>query len=857
MKKASKFTYLHQNNQNNQNNNQIQRRNFEEKGKKQRKFQEIKKQEQNQDDFSDSSFDSEEDLDTNVIALEFDILKNTNNIAMGDPVQCEKCQAILNKYSKILNAQQFLEISGVQEEKNKKIKNQLKNEEKIEKQEQEENKEKEEKNDKFQIVNKKGKELGENESVWICEFCGNENVIMIEEEEIPKQEDVIYLTQANQLKDQQNEEEDTSIIFCLDNSGSMSVTSEVKGKKINLKHGLTQEEYDMLKQFMDQGDEQQLNQQQNVTYISRKQCVLTAIQQQLQDMQKQKPNKKVGIVTFSDEVVIIGDGHAQEPTIITGDKLYKQDSIENTTIQKAQEVLKHSIENSIDKLTDKFSKLQEKGRTALGPALLASIMLAGQGKPGSMVVICTDGLANIGLGALEYESDEAKQFYQILSEKAKNLGIVISVITIKGEGCKVEILGKLAEETNGTVTRVDPTEIEKDFAAVLGDEVSGTKVELQFQLHKALKFRKEEQQFLKENGSLFQKHVGNVTVNTKMTFEYSLQSDEFIQQYQIDIQALKEVPLQARIYYNSQKGDRYLRVLTQTQKTTFDKKEAERELEQVDVIHDRIIQQSAQLLQKGRLKSAQQYNSKWSHYVMDNDQMNSKQQVQEQNYGFGGLNKKFKKMANNVVQKSKNLFSSNSKKQTKKDQSEFQHQQQQSPQNMNRNRMKQQLNQKQNYDYDDDDFGEEEQEENYQITQNQNCSQQNPYQSASYIYPNNESNQSVNSFTTYIRPQNYSANSSQISQQNIQIQNKEISKPIIAAKGKKMPNTSQQKHLKELSTIKEQPYKTKKVQNQNQIQKQQQLYEENDLYFSASEGSDFSDDDIQANIINYKQARKR
>lgn len=30
--------------------------------------------------------------------------------------------------------------------------------------------------------------------VWICEFCGNENVIMIEEEEIPKQEDVIYLT---------------------------------------------------------------------------------------------------------------------------------------------------------------------------------------------------------------------------------------------------------------------------------------------------------------------------------------------------------------------------------------------------------------------------------------------------------------------------------------------------------------------------------------------------------------------------------------------------------------------------------------------------------------------------------------
>lgn len=36
---------------------------------------------------------------------------------------------------------------------------------------------------------------------------------------------------------------------------------------------------------------------------------------------------------------------------------------------------------------------------------------------------------------------------------------MISVITIKGEGCKVEILGKLAEKTNGTVTRVNPADL--------------------------------------------------------------------------------------------------------------------------------------------------------------------------------------------------------------------------------------------------------------------------------------------------------------------------------------------------------------------------------------------------------------
>lgn len=45
--------------------------------------------------------------------------------------------------------------------------------------------------------------------------------------------------------------------------------------------------------------------------------------------------------------------------------------------------------------------MRENGKTALGPALLASIGLLAQAKPGSMVLMCTDGLANIGLGSLD------------------------------------------------------------------------------------------------------------------------------------------------------------------------------------------------------------------------------------------------------------------------------------------------------------------------------------------------------------------------------------------------------------------------------------------------------------------------
>ena len=49
-------------------------------------------------------------------------------------------------------------------------------------------------------------------------------------------------------------------------------------------------------------------------------------------------------------------------------------------------------------------QLEETGPTALGPAAASAIALASKGVAGSTVVICTDGLANVGLGAF----DEAK-----------------------------------------------------------------------------------------------------------------------------------------------------------------------------------------------------------------------------------------------------------------------------------------------------------------------------------------------------------------------------------------------------------------------------------------------------------------
>ena len=60
----------------------------------------------------------------------------------------------------------------------------------------------------------------------------------------------------------------------------------------------------MLRQFMEPGDEQQLNflpgaHNKNKTFVSRKQCVLSAIESQLNEIRKADPNKKVGFVLFN------------------------------------------------------------------------------------------------------------------------------------------------------------------------------------------------------------------------------------------------------------------------------------------------------------------------------------------------------------------------------------------------------------------------------------------------------------------------------------------------------------------------------------------------------------------------------
>lgn len=95
--------------------------------------------------------------------------------------------------------------------------------------------------------------------------------------------------------------------------------------------------------------------------------------------------------------MVVGDSKSQNVHIV-GDKLYEKQAIINSL---AHFKLNDSIIDSFDNLLKNINKTQAKGQTALGPALVTALDLASKGSPGSSVILCTDGLANIGIGQLQ------------------------------------------------------------------------------------------------------------------------------------------------------------------------------------------------------------------------------------------------------------------------------------------------------------------------------------------------------------------------------------------------------------------------------------------------------------------------
>jgi len=138
----------------------------------------------------------------------------------------------------------------------------------------------------------------------------------------------------------------------------------------------------------------------NRSGMSRFESLKQVIKHQIMDMAKNHPNRKVGLVTFTDKVQVVGDASLPEG-VLMDEPLDYQEALEKALykLDEGPATIHHNVEDSEIKLLKYLDSTGPNGCTALGPAVYSAAYMAAKGKPGSQVVICTDGMANRGLGS--------------------------------------------------------------------------------------------------------------------------------------------------------------------------------------------------------------------------------------------------------------------------------------------------------------------------------------------------------------------------------------------------------------------------------------------------------------------------
>lgn len=153
-------------------------------------------------------------------------------------------------------------------------------------------------------------------------------------------------------------------------------------------------------------------------------CIKAAVHSHLETMAGTLPNAQPALLTFSNQVDVYGDGSKPVVTL-HGDSLadidylfkrvstgfYKANFLQGSTYDGASMPAKDCWQQLV-KVVD---NLEETGPTALGPAVAVALGIASS-SPGSRIVLCTDGQANVGLGDVSSAraKNEAKQvcFFQ-------------------------------------------------------------------------------------------------------------------------------------------------------------------------------------------------------------------------------------------------------------------------------------------------------------------------------------------------------------------------------------------------------------------------------------------------------------
>jgi hypothetical protein len=110
-----------------------------------------------------------------------------------------------------------------------------------------------------------------------------------------------------------------------------------------------------------------------------------AVEAHLEQLVKDTPTRRVGLVAFSNEVHLYGDGSLAAPKVLAGDRLNNYAELlsigESFTLDQPVSDAKASLSKAL-------YELEEGGATALGPAVVTAVAVASRAI-GSQVLVCT------------------------------------------------------------------------------------------------------------------------------------------------------------------------------------------------------------------------------------------------------------------------------------------------------------------------------------------------------------------------------------------------------------------------------------------------------------------------------------
>eukprot|EP00831_Metopus_contortus_P010512 TRINITY_DN14092_c0_g1_i4.p1 TRINITY_DN14092_c0_g1~~TRINITY_DN14092_c0_g1_i4.p1 ORF type:complete len:473 (-),score=94.01 TRINITY_DN14092_c0_g1_i4:46-1464(-) len=233
-----------------------------------------------------------------------------------------------------------------------------------------------------------------------------------------------------ELKEEEKGEPDLRYIFLLNASGSMGNT-QIKGL-----NGVAP--FDVLKKF---------------------------ISNELNSLQKNHPQAKVGLIAFNQSLHIIGDGLSPIVSLRDKEAFMDKQKISTLVAEKASGAIQTPILKSCSAIKEKLNKIECNYVSALGPALVAGQELLKGGNAGSKLMLFTDGNSNAGVGNLDPGAPLDKDFYKMFARTAHSTGIEISVYTCAAEEINMEVYFQLVKETYGNFLIVSPEQIAKEFTS--------------------------------------------------------------------------------------------------------------------------------------------------------------------------------------------------------------------------------------------------------------------------------------------------------------------------------------------------------------------------------------------------------